>query len=93
MDQGARCHGITPLVSILVRVLHAAKFANRQSLTGHLKFFVADIFFFASLQALGRAFVCGGNGPVLGDVFLRFSVSMYIGCYGKRSCLRKQNKG
>jgi hypothetical protein len=67
--------------SILVRVLHAAKLANGQALAGGLQFFVAHVFFFAGLQALGGRLVGCGHGAVAGHVFFSLLVTMDLGCY------------
>jgi hypothetical protein len=67
--------------SILVRVLHAAKLANGQALAGGLQFFVAHVFFFAGLQALGGGLMGRGHGAVAGHVFFAFLVAMGFGCY------------
>ena len=72
-------------------VLHAAELANRQTFAGGLQFLVADIFTLASLAAFGGSFMGGCHGPVFGDVFPGFLVG--FSCYGKRSCLHKQDEG
>jgi hypothetical protein len=62
---------------------HAAVFAYAQALAGGLQLFEALVFAFASLQALGRAFVRSGHGAVARDVFFGFFIGM-LGVCGLR---------
>ena len=62
-------------------VFHAAIFANGQTLAGGLQFLVADVFFLARLKAFGGTFMGGGHRAVPLDIFLRFLVTMFVGCY------------
>ncbi|MBP9061832.1 MAG: hypothetical protein KBF98_16150, partial [Rhodoferax sp.] len=59
---------------ILVLVLHSAKLADGQTFAGGLQLFVAHIFLFTGLQALGRRFMRGSHGAVPGNVFPGFLV-------------------
>ena len=49
-------------------VLHAAVFAYCEAFASGLQFLVANLLFLARLQALGRARVGGGDGPVARDL-------------------------
>src|SRR3989344_4274496 len=49
-------------VATSVRVLHAAVFANRQTLAGSLEFLLADVLALAGFEALGGGLVGGGHG-------------------------------
>lgn len=60
-------------------VFHAAKFANGQALTGGLQGFVARVFVFARLKALGGGLVRGGHGAVFGHVLLDVGIAFF--CY------------
>jgi hypothetical protein len=62
----------------LMLVLHTAHFAYRQAFACGLQLSFANLFFFASLQTLGSAFVGGGHRAVAGDIFLAFFVAMFI---------------
>lgn len=59
-----------------MRVLHAAVFAQRESLTGSLQLFGALVRLFTGLQAFGSRLVGLGHGAVSGNVFLDFFVAV-----------------
>jgi len=66
-------------IAISMPVFHTAKFANGQAFTGGLQRFVAHVFVFARLAALGCGGVCSGNGAVLGYVLLGLGITLF--CY------------
>jgi hypothetical protein len=74
-----------------VRVLHAAELANGQAFASGLQFFVAKVFVFARLAALGRRSVGRSHGAVSGHVCLGVFGTLF--CYGKRSYLRNEYEG
>jgi len=59
-------------------VLHAAHFAYRQAFARGLQLSLANLFFFASLQTFGRAFVGGCHRAVAGNIFLTLFVTVFI---------------
>jgi hypothetical protein len=63
---------------MLMLMLHAAVFANRQTLAGRLQFLQTLVFLFARFQAFSGALVGGGDGAVALDVRLGFLVTMFL---------------
>jgi hypothetical protein len=59
-----------------MRVLHAAVFAQRESLAGSLQLFGALVWLFTGLQAFGSRLVSLGHGAVSCNVFLDFFVAV-----------------
>lgn len=53
-----------------MRVLHAAKLADGQTLAFKLQLLFAHLIAFTGFKALGSILMCGGHDAVAGDVFL-----------------------
>ena len=75
-------------------VLHAAVFANGQTLASRLEFLLTCVRLLAGLQAFGGGFVRSGHGAVTLDVLFDFLVGMLLRpCGGGQECAAQQGQG
>jgi hypothetical protein len=81
------------LSGMLMRVLHAAKFANAQALAFQLQLRLTHRIGFAGLQALGGVFMGRRHRPVARNVFFGGLIQLGRIRYKTDSCHRNSDKG